>query len=179
MKWLDESLQRVIQTRSFDRFAGLQYGIPIGQPEKWRFEKRFLSPINTPVFDGQGKLTHIIHQMVDITSRVAAETANCASEHRFKALTDATGEVVYRLSPDWRRRDERNGRVLRQKRGPIPRPPAACLDVRSAFTNILKQRANSSGRIPIPLSKTTAHTVRSSCSRFTEFAAAPPCTLLN
>ncbi|MGV3570813.1 MAG: PAS domain-containing hybrid sensor histidine kinase/response regulator [Ramlibacter sp.] len=107
---LFESLQRVMQSKTRDSLGLLQYDIPVGPPEEGRFEKRFWSPVNSPVLDQEGRLTHIIHQAIDVTARVASEIALRASEHRFNALRDVTGDVIYRMSPDWRFMDELNGR---------------------------------------------------------------------
>ena len=107
---LHESLRRVLQLQTADQVGVLQYDIPIGPPERGSFEKRYWSPINSPVFDGQGKLTHIIHQAIDVTSRVTAEIALRASEFRFRALATATGDVIYRMSPDWVHMHELDGR---------------------------------------------------------------------
>lgn len=107
---LFESLQRVMQSKTTDSIELLQYDIPVGPPEEGRFEKRYWSPINSPVLDEEGRLTHIIHQAIDVTARVASEIALRVSEDRFKALRDVTGDVIYRMSPDWRFMDELNGR---------------------------------------------------------------------
>ena len=107
---LHESLQRVMQTRTADEVGVLQYDIPIGHPGNGRFEKRYWSPVNSPVLDHEGRLTHIIHQAIDVTARTASEIALRASEHRFRALTYATGEVIYRMSPDWAYMHELDGR---------------------------------------------------------------------
>ena len=107
---LFESLQRVMQSKTTDSIGLLQYDIPVGPPEEGRFEKRYWSPINSPVLDQEGRLTNIIHQAIDVTARVASEIALRVSEDRFKALRDVTGDVIYRMSPDWRFMDELNGR---------------------------------------------------------------------
>lgn len=107
---LYESLQRVMQSKTTDSLGLLQYDIPVGPPEQGRFEKRYWSPVNSPVLDAEGRVTHIIHQAIDVTARVASEIALRVSEHRFKALSDATGDVIYRMSPDWRFMDGLNGR---------------------------------------------------------------------
>lgn len=107
---LFESLQRVMQSKTTDSIGLLQYDIPVGPPEEGRFERRYWSPINSPVLDEEGRLTNIIHQAIDVTARVASEIALRVSEDRFKALRDVTGDVIYRMSPDWRFMDELNGR---------------------------------------------------------------------
>ena len=107
---LHRSLERVLQNRTADQIAILRYDIPTGPENDSPFEERYWSPINTPVFDGEGKLTHIIHHAVDITRRVASETARRESEGRFQALINASGDVIYRMSPDWTHMHELDGR---------------------------------------------------------------------
>lgn len=107
---LRESLQRVIQSRTADTVGLLQYDIPIGQPGQERFEKRYWSPVNSPVLDREGRLTNIIHQAIDVTARVASEIDLRVSEDRFRALSHATGDVIYRMSPDWAFMDQVDGR---------------------------------------------------------------------
>lgn len=114
---LRESLLRVIQTRTTDQVGLLQYDIPIGEAEEGRFEKRYWSPVNSPVLDQEGKLTHVIHQAIDVTPRVASEIALRVSEDRFRALSHATGDVIYRMSPDWALMDELDGRGFLKDRG--------------------------------------------------------------
>ena len=62
------------------------------------------------MFDGEGRLTHIIHQAVDITRRVASENALRESELRYRALTNATEDMIYRMDPDWTLMHELDGR---------------------------------------------------------------------
>jgi signal transduction histidine kinase len=107
---LRESLQRVIQSRTVDPVGVLQYDIPVGAPHENRFEKRYWSPVNSPVLDPEGHLTHIIHQAIDITDRVESEIALRVTEHRLRALTHATGDVIYHMSPDWAFVHELDGR---------------------------------------------------------------------
>jgi two-component system CheB/CheR fusion protein len=47
------------------------------------------------------RLDLIARQAADILERAQAEEALQASEGRFRALVEATSEVVYRMSPDW------------------------------------------------------------------------------
>jgi len=105
---LHRSFRQVLRSGAADRIDFLKYDIPCG--DDGRFEVRYWSPINTPVFDGAGKLTHIIHQAEDITSRVVSEAALRESERRFRALTNATGDVIYRMSPTWSHMHELDGR---------------------------------------------------------------------
>lgn len=70
---LHASLQRVLARRSPDAMALQRYDIRVPDGDGARFVERYWSPTNTPVFDGDGQLTHIIHRVVDVTAFV--ETA--------------------------------------------------------------------------------------------------------
>lgn len=107
---LRRSLERVIETGTADHVEVLRYDIPTGPGPDAPFEIRYWSPINTPVFSRDGKLTHIIHQAIDITRHVMSETGRRESERRFKALTDASGVVIYRMSANWSHMHELDGR---------------------------------------------------------------------
>lgn len=110
VKTLHESLERVLQTGVADRLAVLKYDIPTGTGDDGAFEERYWSPINTPVFDDQRRLTHIIHHAVDITEQVLSENALRESERRFRALTNATTDVIYWMSPNWTHMHQLDGR---------------------------------------------------------------------
>lgn len=107
---LRRSLERVLQTRSADHVGLLRYDIPSGTGSDASFETRYWSPINTPVFNREGALTHIIHHAIDITRQVTSEMSQRESERRFKALIDASGDVIYQMSPDWSQMFELDGR---------------------------------------------------------------------
>ena len=111
---LQRSLERVLQTRTADRIERLRFDIPTEAGIEEPFEQRYWSPINTPVFNPKGELTHIIHQAIDITKQVTSELARRESERRFKALTDASEFVVYRMSPDWSHMHQLDGRGFLQ-----------------------------------------------------------------
>jgi signal transduction histidine kinase len=104
------SLQRVLHNRATDIMEVQRYDIPVGNLHEGRFEERYWSPTNTPMFDRHGVLTHIIHHVEDITARVRSEIALRESEKRFRALTNATSDVIYRMSPDWGQMHDLDGR---------------------------------------------------------------------
>lgn len=106
---LQRSLERVIETGTADHVEMLRFDIPVGTGLNAPFETRYWSPVNSPVFGPDGKLTHIIHNAIDITKQVESENGRRQSERRFKALTDASG-VIYRMSPDWSHMHELDGR---------------------------------------------------------------------
>jgi signal transduction histidine kinase/CheY-like chemotaxis protein len=65
------------------------------------YEERFWSAINTPIFGENGQILCVSHSTSDITEKVRAEGALRESEKRFRALVNATTDVVYRMGPDW------------------------------------------------------------------------------
>lgn len=110
VRTLRDSLERVLREGISDRLAVLKYNIPTSVDGELRFEERYWSPINTPVFDDENRVTHIIHQAVDITEQMQSENALRDSERRFRALTNATGDVIYRMNQDWTQMHELDGR---------------------------------------------------------------------
>lgn len=67
---LSASLNRVIQDGVTDKMAVQKYDIRKPLEEGGEFEERYWSPLNSPVFDAQGKLRYIIHSVEDVTELV-------------------------------------------------------------------------------------------------------------
>lgn len=67
---LRASLLRVLHDKSVDTMAIQKYDIRVTGADGTRFEERYWSPINTPVFDASGNISHIIHRVEDITDFV-------------------------------------------------------------------------------------------------------------
>src|SRR5205807_9010208 len=65
---LDRSLRTVLATGQPDSMALQRYDITVGGDG--RFEERYWSPVNTPVLDESGAVTHIIHRVEDVTEYV-------------------------------------------------------------------------------------------------------------
>jgi PAS domain S-box-containing protein len=86
---LSASLERVLQSRTADTMAVQKYDIRRPESEGGRFEERFWSPINSPVFSPTGELRYIIHRVEDVTDFV-----------RLKQLRDEQ----YKLTEDLRER---------------------------------------------------------------------------
>ncbi|RKD89090.1 PAS domain-containing sensor histidine kinase [Halopiger aswanensis] len=63
--------------------------------------RRIYDYIFAPVFDAEGDVEAIAGTTRDITERKEAEEALQKSEERFRALVNASSDVVYRMSPDW------------------------------------------------------------------------------
>ena len=66
----------------------------------------------SPVLDESGRPGGVIAIVVETTEKVLADRALRDSEARFRALTTATSDVVYRMSADWKEMRELDGRGL-------------------------------------------------------------------
>ncbi len=64
----------------------------------------------SPVLDEAGRPAGVIAIVVETTQRVMAERHVQESEARFRALVNATSDVVYRMSSDWKRMQQLDGR---------------------------------------------------------------------
>jgi PAS domain S-box-containing protein len=78
---LRASFQRVLDNRCADTMAIQKYDIQVPCAAGLRFEERFWSPVNTPVFGADGSVTHIIHRVEDVTefTRTKMQSAHMAS----------------------------------------------------------------------------------------------------
>ncbi len=66
---LRASLDRVILHAVPDKMPVQKYDIPVRSREGL-FEERYWSPINIPVVNGAGEVTHIVHRVRDVTTAV-------------------------------------------------------------------------------------------------------------
>lgn len=108
---LRDSINHAIETGIAQTMPVQRYPITVALPSgDVRYEERFWSAVNTPVFDGNGKLLCISHTTADITDTVRANLALRESEGRLGALVAATADVVYRMSPDWTQMQPLEGR---------------------------------------------------------------------
>jgi signal transduction histidine kinase len=99
---LRDSLAKVIASSQPDTLPAVRYPIPVTLPNgEPGFEERFWNATSTPVFGENGELVCISHINIDVTEQVNSEAAVRESEKRFRALTNATADVIYRMSPDW------------------------------------------------------------------------------
>jgi PAS domain S-box-containing protein len=67
---LRASLLRVIELRAPQTMPVQQYDIRRPESEGGGFETRYWSPTNSPVFDAQGALKHLLHRVEDVTAFV-------------------------------------------------------------------------------------------------------------
>jgi signal transduction histidine kinase/ActR/RegA family two-component response regulator len=108
---LRRSFARVLETGRPDNLPAQRYPIPVTLPDgQVRFEERFWSAYSCPIFDADGRIVCISHTNRDVTEQIRAENALRENEKRFRALTLASSDVVYRMNPDWTRIRELEGR---------------------------------------------------------------------
>ncbi|MCX4903024.1 ATP-binding protein [Streptomyces sp. NBC_00878] len=91
---LRRSLETVVSTSRTDTMALQRYDIPTDATDatdaKAGFVERYWSPVNTPVLDADGRVTHIIHRVEDVTEfvrlrRAGHERARAAAEAQMRA----------------------------------------------------------------------------------------------
>ena len=87
---LRASLNEVLRTGRPHRMALQKYDIRNRDGE---FEERYWQPLNSPVFDGNGKLIHIIHRVEDVTDTVHAGRRM----HNLESITEKLGASEGRL----------------------------------------------------------------------------------
>jgi signal transduction histidine kinase/ActR/RegA family two-component response regulator len=99
---LRRSLARVAATGQPDTLPAQRYPIRVRLPSGEEvFEERFWDAVSTPIFGEDGAILCISHTTADVTARVQAAAEAAKTEARLRALTSATADVVYRMSPDW------------------------------------------------------------------------------
>jgi PAS domain S-box-containing protein len=86
---LRNSIVRVIATGNSDALPLQRYPIWVITPEgEKRYEERFWSAVNTPIFGGDGELLCIAHRTTDVTKQALAEAALRQSQARYQTLID-------------------------------------------------------------------------------------------
>ena len=85
---LRRSLESVVATGRKDTMALQRYDIPGGAAGT--FDERYWSPVNSPVLDADGRVTHIIHRVEDVTDfvhlrHVGREQERAAAEAQMRA----------------------------------------------------------------------------------------------
>ncbi|MBQ5965618.1 ATP-binding protein [Massilia sp. ZL223] len=108
---LRRSLACAVDTAKPDSLPAIRYPIRVELPNgEVVFEERFWSAVSTPIFGEDGSIVCISHTTSDVTEQVRAAAALRESEKRFRALTSATADVIYRMSPDWTQVRQLEGR---------------------------------------------------------------------
>lgn len=101
---LKASLDHVLTRREPHTMAVQKYDIPC--PDSGgSFEERYWSPINSPVFDRAGRLTHIIHRVEDVTEFIRLKQSGAEQWKRILAASVPQPHTTTDLdSPQLRRR---------------------------------------------------------------------------
>jgi PAS domain S-box-containing protein len=108
---LRRSLARVMETGLPDTLPAVRYPIPVTLPNgDIVYEERFWDAMSTPIFGADGRIQCILHTNNDVTAQVRSTRALRESEARFRALSTATADVIYRMSPDWAQLHQLEGR---------------------------------------------------------------------
>lgn len=90
---LRSSLLKVIESGKPDHIRLQSYPIKvISNDGVVRYEERFWSAVNTPIFDDQNRLLYISHHTTDVTETVQAERQLLKTQLRYRKLTDSIDE---------------------------------------------------------------------------------------
>ncbi|RKH22928.1 response regulator [Corallococcus praedator] len=90
---LRASLERVIKTGAPDAMAVQKYDIPRSGSVGDGFDVRYWSPLNSPVFGVDGKLSHIIHRVEDVTDFILLKNQGTEQDRQHQALQARAGEM--------------------------------------------------------------------------------------
>ena len=108
---LRDSLARAAHSGKPDTLAAQRYPIPAALPTgDVAFQERFWSIAVTPLYADDGSMLCLALSSTDITEQVQSKRAQDESEGRLRALTIASTDVVYRMSPDWTQMWQLEGR---------------------------------------------------------------------
>lgn len=75
-----------------------------------KLEPVWMNLYYSPVLDESGKPAGVIAIVVETTEKVLAQKRLAESERRFRALTTASSDIIYRMSADWREMRALDGR---------------------------------------------------------------------
>jgi PAS domain S-box-containing protein len=75
-----------------------------------RLEPVWMDLDYSPVLDENGRPAGVIAIVVETTDKVLTQQRLVESERRFRALTHASSDIIYRMSPDWNEMRQLDGR---------------------------------------------------------------------
>ena len=87
------SFDRVIATRAADALPVQRYDIARPAGEGGGLEARYWSPINAPLLDANGAVTHVIHAVVDITEFMTLKTRGAEEARHTEVLRTRVDEM--------------------------------------------------------------------------------------
>ena len=108
---LRASLMRVLQHRVPDAMAVQKYAIRRPDAEREKFEERYWSPVNSPVFGVNGEVTYIIHRVEDVTEFVRLKQTGNEQQRVSKELRTRTEEMEAEIFRRAQHIQEVNGRL--------------------------------------------------------------------
>ncbi|MGY1519638.1 sensor histidine kinase [Luteimonas sp. A482] len=100
----DEEIDRIIATR-----GTIRNDVPF---EHASLGERVYDYIFMPVLDPQGQVEAIAGAARDVTTRKRQEESLRRSEERLSAMVNASSDLIYRVSPDWRQLAVVGGRAV-------------------------------------------------------------------
>ncbi|MFN6525894.1 ATP-binding protein [Nostoc sp. ChiSLP03a] len=106
---LRASLENVLKHRQPQTMAVQKYDIRRPESEGGGFEERYWIPTNSPVFDENGEMTHIIHRAEDVTEFVRVQQQRNEQRQLNKSLQTRTDQMemeIYARSQELREVNE-------------------------------------------------------------------------
>ena len=103
---LNLSLQRVLSGKKPDAMAVQKYDIRQPEAEGGRFEERYWSPLNSPVFGLDGEVAYIIHRVEDVTEFIRLRQQGREQEVLNEALRIRNEQIESEVYLRARERDE-------------------------------------------------------------------------
>lgn len=97
------SLQRVLDTRQADIMPLQKYDIRRPEAEGGEFEVRYWSPVNSPIINAAGELTHILQRVEDVTDYVVLQQRGSQLEQDTAELAARTQHMESEI---WQRSQE-------------------------------------------------------------------------
>jgi PAS domain S-box-containing protein len=106
------SINRVLRTRLPDNMPIQRYDIRRPEKEGGRFEERWWSPANSPIFDEDGEVKYIIHQGVEVTDLVLLQQQERQQNKLAEDLRQQTEKMEARLADDEQALQRMNQQLL-------------------------------------------------------------------
>src|SRR6185503_2135178 len=97
--------------RAPDAMAVQKYDVRRPQDEGGGFEERYWSPINSPVFDAEGRVAYIVHRVEDVTEFMRLRHQEREREHANDALRSQAGQMEAEIVRRGRELQEANRRL--------------------------------------------------------------------
>ena len=115
---LHASLEEVLRTGKPHRMAVQRYDIRM--PDDG-FEERYWDPLNSPVFDEEGKLLYLIHRVRDVTEQVrqsAAHAEETRARQEIESILESITDAFFTVDCKWRFTyvNQRAEQILRRRR---------------------------------------------------------------